>query len=124
MTDKTYTEDEMNHLLSREVAKQRMGDMLRMIEENKKDVITGMAKLETQIDSVKNMIEKSNNDRIEADNKLRTDLKEDFASKGDLDLLKAKVEGQWGKLAAIAITASACGSAFGALIKMFFKVAL
>lgn len=122
--EKLYTEEELQHRLAREVANQRMGDMRRMIDDNKKDVITGMAKLETQIDSVKNMIEKSNNERIEADNKLRADLKTDFASQADLKLLNEKVNGQWGKLAAIAITASAVGTFFGTLIKMFFKVAL
>lgn len=124
MTDKTYTEDEMQHLLAREVAKQRMGDMQRMIDENKKETQIGFSKLEVQISQVLSMIEKNNTSRTESFESLRREMKTDFATKADVDAdfekLNTKIDTQWQKITLIVSTVSIGGGAIVQLLSKFW----
>lgn len=122
MTDKTYTEDEMQHMLAREVAKQRMGDMQRMIDANKNETQIGFTKLEVQLQQVLSMIEKNNVARTESFESLRREMKTDFATKADVDAdfekLNTKIDTQWQKIALVVGTISVIG---GVIIQLVVK---
>jgi seryl-tRNA synthetase len=111
MSDKMYTETEAQHLVAREVAKQRMGDMERMINEGERRSVVAFAKLEAQINTLTNLVEKQSIAMEKDTNGLREEIKNDFATKAaleaDFEKLNTKIDAQWAKLVTILATISA-----------------
>ena len=120
--EKTYTETEMQHLIAREVAKQRMGDMERMIEANKKETQIGFTKVEAQLTQVLTMIEKNNVDRSASFDALRREMKTDFATKSevenDFEKLNTKIDEQWKRISLVVGVISVVG---GIVIQLIVK---
>lgn len=110
MSDKMYTETEAQHLVAREVAKQRMGDMERMINEGEHRSVVSFAKLEAQINTLTNLVEKQSIAMEKDTNGLREEIKNDFATKvalkADFEKLNTKIDAQWAKLVTILRTIS------------------
>ena len=91
--EKTYTAEEVNHLVAREVAKQRLGDLERDLTELKNENVKMWAKLDANFDSLQKAIEGRDND-------LRREIERDFATKIEV----AELRGEMGKLS-IKVTA-------------------
>lgn len=125
--DKVYTETELQQRIAQELAAQRMEDMQRMIDDNKKDVINGFAELRTQITGLTTMIEKKDKERDETMEKFRLEIRGDFATKtdvtSDFEKLNTKIDTQWSKLVLIVSVVSFIGTIFGTLLPMLFSLA-
>lgn len=91
--EKKYTVEEVNHLVAREVAKQRMGDLERDLSELKNENVKMWAKLDANFDSLQKAIECRDDD-------LRKEIERDFATKVEV----AELRGEMGKLS-IKVTA-------------------
>lgn len=124
--DKAYTESELQNIVAQKLASQRMEDMQRMIDDNKKDVINGFAEIRTQLTGLTSMIEKNNKERDQAMTEFRRDVHNDFATKAevssDFEKLNTKIDTQWSKLVLIVSVASFIGTIIGGLISIMFKL--
>lgn len=89
--EKRYTQDEVSHLVAREVAKQRMADMERSISNTNDQVVKMWAKIEASFDSLK----KSINER---DNDLRREIERDFATKLEVEQMRGELNKIWLKV--------------------------
>lgn len=123
--DKMYTEEELQHRLAREVAKQRLGDMERKIEEGEGRVAMGFAELKTQIGGLSNQLTSQSLNMEKATDDLRKEIKNEFASKEELDYkfmtLNTKIDTQWSKLVLIVSVISFIGTAFSGIVLLFLK---
>lgn len=89
--EKLFTEEEVGHLVAREVAKQRMHDIERSIQTMKDDSLKMWAKFDAGFDSLQKAIENRDAD-------LRKEMERDFATKLDLEQLKGEVSRIWLKV--------------------------
>ena len=88
-----YTLEEVNHMVAREVAKQRMGDMERALQNIQVDQTKIWAKFDASFDALKVLIEGQ-------DEKFRKEMERDFVTKLDHAELKASVEKMWIRVSA------------------------
>jgi hypothetical protein len=121
MTEKTYTETEALHLVAREVAKQRMGDMEAKIAENDSKTATAMTELKLRIEGLHNLIEKQNLERVKTADSLREEIEKDFASKTDLMILQNKVDQLWLRISVSIGTVIAVGMVLQYIVFMADK---
>lgn len=98
MTEKTYTEDEAMHLVAREVAKQRMGDLERTVRDGETKTAVGLAELKTQIGHVILMIDKKSLEEDGIRKEFKKDIDKEFATKIDLQRLENKLDQMWLKI--------------------------
>lgn len=105
------TEEEAAHLVAREVAKQRMGDMERKISENENKVTISLAELKQQINQVMLMIEKQNVEQGKSSKELKEEIEKEFASKLDLQRVENKLDGLLMKITVVVATVSTIGAA-------------
>ena len=119
MTEKMFTEDEAMHLVAREVAKQRMGDMEKKISDNDTKTSIALAEIKTQIKQVINMIEKQSIAEDRTLKELKEEIERDFATKADLKAVETKLDGLVGKIAMVVGTLTA----IGLVIKWVMEVA-
>jgi hypothetical protein len=113
---KTYTEDDLNHMVAREVAKQRMDDMQRLLKEQEHATKNGFHDLKLQIQALSTQLGKASADmRIE----LRAEMERDFATKLVVADLKASIASMWTKIsyAFVGVTAA------GAVVQYFLFIA-
>lgn len=115
-----YTETEAQHLIAREVAKQRMADMERMINEGERRSVTSMAELKVQIANLALLIKEQSVSMEKSSEMLKKEIEKDFATKlevndlsnrveSDFDKLNTKIDSLWGKLTLIVSTITAGG---------------
>lgn len=90
-----YTESEVSHLVAREVMKLRMGDLETKLANNEKSLETMFAKVETSLENI-------NRSLATLSKSIWDDVEKSFVSKTDHELLKAKVDGMWGKIIMLA----------------------
>lgn len=97
-----YTAEEVNHLVAREVAKQRMADMERQIGTLNNTITKAVADFNAKLDALSNTISTQHKTIWEAirgeRDELRKEIEKDFATKLDLALLEAKVDKIWLKV--------------------------
>ena len=98
MSEKLYTEDEAFHLVAREVAKQRMSDMERLIKENDNKTSLAIAEVKVKIDSIYALLQQHENARAKGAKEIREEMATDFASKSELRLLESNIENKLDKL--------------------------
>lgn len=116
--EKTYTEDEAMHLVAREVAKQRMGDMEKKISDNDTKTSIALAEIKTQIKHVINMIEKQSLEEDRTRKELKEEIEKDFATKADLKAVETKLDGLIVKITMIVGTLTAIGMVAKWVIEM------
>lgn len=87
----TYTREEVDHLVAREVAKQRMADLERQIGSTNNEVVTMAAELKAQLTNIQRQIETQRGE-------IKSEIKEDFATKMELLALESKVDKMWLKI--------------------------
>ncbi|WP_395011755.1 hypothetical protein [Undibacterium sp.] len=115
-----YTETEAQHLIAREVAKQRMADLERMITEGERRSVQSMAELKVQIANLALLIKEQSVAMEKQNDTLKKEIEKDFATKlevndlsnkveSDFDKLNTKIDSMWGKLTIIVSTISAVG---------------
>lgn len=115
-----YTETEAQHLIAREVAKQRMADIERMISEGERRSVQSMAELKVQISNLALLIKEQSVAMEKNSDMLKKEIEKDFATKievnslsnrveSDFDKLNTKIDSMWGKLTLIVSTISAVG---------------
>jgi hypothetical protein len=92
MSDKVFTEDEAMHLVAREVAKQRMSDMERKIDQNDHKTTVALTEIKQQISQVIVMIDKQSLEQEKSDQSLKVEIEKEFASKLDLQRLESKLD--------------------------------
>lgn len=120
MSEKTYTENEAMHLVAREVAKQRMADMERMISEGERRAVQAMAELKVQIGNLELLIKDQSAAMEKNAETLKKEIEKDFATKlelnelsnrveSDFDKLNTKIDSNWQKLTLIVSTITAGG---------------
>lgn len=112
--DKKYTEEEAMHLVAREVAKQRMADLERKMNEGESRFMSMMSEIKVQIQNQTVLIEKQTSSfdksikdfREEIDGEftrqqeafakaidsIKQEIRKDFASKTELHDLKAETD--------------------------------
>ena len=115
-----YTETEAQHLIAREVAKQRMADLERMITEGERRSVQSMAELKVQIANLALLIKEQSISMEKQTDTLKKEIEKDFATKlevnslsnrveSDFDKLNTKMDSMWTKLTIIVSTISAVG---------------
>lgn len=107
--NRMFTEDEAMHLVAREVAKQRMGDMEKKISENDTKTSIALAEIKTQINQVILMFEKMTIDQSKERKELKEEIERDFATKADLKAVETKLDGLVIKITMIVGTLTAVG---------------
>lgn len=99
---KMYTESEVNHLVAREVAKQRISDLERQIGAMKNDHSKGFAQMEAKLDALGRTMEMQHQQLRESYHSEQVSLKDqiakDYATKLDLAALDNKVDKLWLKI--------------------------
>lgn len=109
------------HLVAREVAKQRMGDMERSIKEGELRTVASFSALREQVTALTYLIEKQSLHMEKATDNLREEIKKDFATKievsSDFEKLNTKIDTQWSKLVLIVTTVSIIGVALQFILK-------
>ena len=115
-----YSETEAQHLIAREVAKQRMSDMERMIAEGERRSVQSMAELKVQIANVALLIKEQGGEMEKSNDMLKKEIEKDFATKlevndlsnrveSDFDKLNTKIDAHWARLTLIVSTITAGG---------------
>jgi len=89
--DNTFTREEVDHLVAREVAKQRMADLERQLGSTNNEVVKMSAELRAQLTNILRQIEIQRSE-------IKAEIKEDFATKMDLLALESKVDKIWLKI--------------------------
>lgn len=89
--DKQYTREEVDHLVAREVAKQRMSDLEKTLTDTKNDMVKMWAKFDASFESLQKTLEGR-------DKTLREEMERDFATKVEFEQLKGEVEKVWLKV--------------------------
>ena len=98
MGDKVFTEDEAMHLVAREVAKQRMSDMERLIKENDTKTSIAVAEVKIKIDSIYALLQQHEQARAQGAKEIREEMASEFASKSEMKLLESNIENKLDKL--------------------------
>lgn len=120
MTEKMLTQDEANHLIAREVAKQRMGDIEKNVADMERRFIALFSELKTQLANQTLLIKEQSADMKQTSELLKKEIEKDFASKlevndlsnkvdTDFEKLNTKIDSLWGKLTLIVSTITAGG---------------
>ena len=115
-----YSETDAQHLVAREVAKQRMSDMERAIEEGERRSVQSMAEIKIQIANLALLIKEQSVSMEKNSDLLKKEIEKDFATKlevndlsnrveSDFDKLNTKIDSLWGKLTLIVSTITAGG---------------
>lgn len=86
------TETDAMHLVAREVAKQRMGDMERKINENDSKTSLALLEIKAQISQVITMIKEQTAKQEENRKEFKKEIEDEFASKIDLERLENKLD--------------------------------
>jgi hypothetical protein len=95
--EKSYTREEVDHLVAREVAKQRMNDLERSLSEVKSETLKMWAKFDASFGALQKVIEGR-------DQSLRDEIERDFATKLEVEQLKGEVSKVWLKVSIPVIT--------------------
>jgi hypothetical protein len=130
--DKTYSETEAQHLIAREVAKQRMGDIERNTAEMERRFISLLSELKAQIANQTILIKEQSISMEKNSENLKREIEKDFATKlevnglsnkvnSDFDKLNTKIDALWGKLTLIVSTITVAGLFVQYLITMTGK---
>lgn len=98
MPHKMLTEDEAMHLVAREVAKQRMGDIEKNVSEMERRFIALLSELKTQLANQTLLIKEQSADMKESSDLLKKEIEKDFASKIEVNDLSNKVDTDFEKL--------------------------
>lgn len=89
--DKHYTREEVDHLVAREVAKQRMADLEKTLTETRNDMVKMWAKFDAAFETLQKAIEGR-------DKSMREEMERDFATKVEFEQLKGEVGKVWLKV--------------------------
>ena len=126
MSERMMSESEAMHLVAREVAKQRMGDMERSIKEGELRTVASFSELKAQVGTLTTLVEKQSLHMEKATDNLRDEIKKDFATKAevtaDFDKLNTKIDTQWGKLVLIFATITAIGTLVSVFAPLVIKM--
>lgn len=110
MNDKLYSEADVQLLIEKEVTKQRLGDMERMITDGERRSSVAFAEIKMQIGSLTTLVEKQGATMETANDALREEIKKDYATKPEVaayfDKLNTKIDTNWAKLVLIISTIS------------------
>lgn len=90
--DGMMSQDEAWHLVAREVAKQRMADMERKINENDSKTSIVLTDIKMQMAQVIEMIKQQTQKQEENKKELKKEIEKEFASKIELERLENKLD--------------------------------
>lgn len=91
-TPPMMSEADAMHLVAREVAKQRMSDMEKKINENDSKTALALLEIKAQIQQVITMIKEQTEKQEENRKEFKQEIEEEFASKIDLIRLENKLD--------------------------------
>lgn len=115
-----YSETEAQHLIAREVAKQRMADIERNISDMERRFISLLSELKVQLSNQTILIKEQSLSMEKTAESIKKEIEKDFATKlevndlsnkveSDFDKLNTKIDSLWGKLTLIVSTITAGG---------------
>jgi hypothetical protein len=95
MDQKSYSQEEVDHMVAREVAKQRMSDLERNLENTNSQVVKMFAKFDVAFENLQRSIDSQ-------DTKIRAEMERDFATKIEMttahNTLDKKIDSVWYKV--------------------------
>lgn len=94
----SYSSDEVQHIVAREVMKHRMGDLEVKLASVEASMTTLFSKLESSLAALSLQISKSSEMVKECREELRTEVDREFATKLELNRLESKVDKMWAKI--------------------------
>ena len=113
MSEKLYTEAEMQHHAAKEVAKQQLIDLKSSMKEGELRTATSLSELKEQIGKLTALVKENSLSMEKSTDGLRDEIKKDFATKAEVSAdfkeLNTKIDNQWQKLVLIVSTITAVG---------------
>lgn len=94
----SYSSDEVQHIVAREVMKHKMGDFEVKLASVEANMTSLFSKLEASLASLSLQISKSSEMVKECREELRADVDREFATKLELNRLDSKVDKMWAKI--------------------------
>ena len=99
----TYTYDEVQHIVARQVMQHRLTDLEGKISVNETNVASMFAKLEATVQTLFAQLEKQTFLVKECREDLKSEIDREYATKLELSKLEAKVDKMWAKIT-VAVT--------------------
>lgn len=94
----SYSGEEVEHIVAREVMKHRMGDLEGKLAAIEASMTALFSKLEASLAALSAQISKSSDMVKECREELRAEVDREFATKLELNRLEAKVDKMWAKI--------------------------
>lgn len=124
--NKSFTQDEVNHIVARETAKNQLNDFksnLALMNQSHTQALADINAKITQIFSI--MSEQNKEQRLESEKLiegLKKEIEKDFASKIDMLNISNRLDQLWIKISAAVITTFAIGGLVGWIITTTISV--
>lgn len=109
MTERLYTEAEMNQVVDREIATIRMGDIEKRITAIDNKVTVSLTEIKEQIKAVMEMIEKQSDMHNKNQKEFKEEIEKEFATKSELKDVSDKIDGLTSKMILIVSTVTCVG---------------
>lgn len=108
---KLYTEDDLNHIIARRVAKIQMDNMEGRIVRNEGDMNKGFSVLQASIDSLKTTLNDSSSNIQKCREELKKEVGETFVYEDifrlEMKAMDKKIDDQWKRITLAVVVASA-----------------
>ncbi len=118
--EKTFTQDELNHIVARETAKLQLSDFKNNLALMNQSNTQALADINAKINQIFNMISEQNKEQREDQEKLieslKKEIEKDFASKIDMINISNRLDQLWIKISVAIMTSITLGGIIGWVI--------
>lgn len=118
--EKTFTQDDLNHIVARETAKLQLADFKNNLALMNQANTQALADINAKISQIFNMISEQNKEQREDQEKLidalKKEIEKDFASKIDMINISNRLDQLWIKISVAIMTSITLGGIIGWVI--------
>lgn len=118
--EKTFTQDDLNHIVARETAKLQLADFKNNLALMNQANTQALADINAKISQIFNMISEQNKEQREDQEKLieslKKEIEKDFASKIDMINISNRLDQLWIKISVAIMTSITLGGVIGWVI--------
>ena len=107
---KMYTEDDLNHIIARRVAKIQMDSLEGRISRNESDTNKGFSEMKAAIESLKETLQDSSTDIRQCRDDLKKEIEDNFVYEDifrlEMTAMDKKIDDQWKRITLAVVVAS------------------